>query len=140
MLTRFIPVLPILIMVVVAGNQHRLAHTRDLSPWSGGGFGMFASVDSPNGRHLRAYVQNSGVRKEIVFPSDLDDEVLRAATLPSDYRLRRLADSISMLEADSSFTWDEAVIEVFSVRYDTESLTPEGVLLRAARFEFPAAP
>jgi hypothetical protein len=139
-LARFIPLLPILILVVVAGNQHRLAHTRDLSPWSGGGFGMFASVDSPNGRHLHAYVQNTGVRKEIVFPPDLADEVLRAAVLPTDYQLSRLVDSIATLEADSPFEWDEAVIEVFSVRYDTRSLTPEGVLLRTARFEFPAGP
>jgi len=101
---------------------------------------MFASVDSPNGRHLHAYVQNTGVRKEIVFPTDLADEVLRATTLPTDYQLSRLVEHIATLEADSSFNWDEAVIEVFSVRYDAKSLTPEGVLLRTGRFEFPTAP
>ena len=101
---------------------------------------MFASIDSPNGRHLHAYVQNTGVRKEIVFPPDLADEVLRATTLPTGYQLSRLVDHIAMLEADSSFSWDEAVIEIFSVRYDAESLAPEGVLLRTARFEFPSAP
>ncbi len=40
------------ILVTVGLLQIYLAHTVDLSPWKGGGFGMFAAIDSPSMRVL----------------------------------------------------------------------------------------
>jgi hypothetical protein len=42
--------LPSLILVGVAIVQIYLAHTVNLTPWKGGGFGMFAAIDSPSMR------------------------------------------------------------------------------------------
>jgi hypothetical protein len=42
------------ILVGVALLQLTLAHTANLSPWKGGGFGMFAAVDSPSMRTVAA--------------------------------------------------------------------------------------
>jgi hypothetical protein len=42
------------ILVGVAVLQLTLAHTANLSPWKGGGFGMFAAVDSPSMRIVAA--------------------------------------------------------------------------------------
>ena len=41
--------LPAIVLVVVALNQLRLAHTHQLSPWSGGGFGMFSLAHAIRG-------------------------------------------------------------------------------------------
>jgi hypothetical protein len=38
------------ILVAVAVGQLFLVSFRELSPWKGGGFGMFASVDAPSMR------------------------------------------------------------------------------------------
>jgi hypothetical protein len=44
------------LLVAVAARQLYLSHTQRLSPWKGGGFGMFASVDLPQYRVVRAYL------------------------------------------------------------------------------------
>lgn len=46
--------LPCLILIVVAVVQLYLAHTANLTPWKGGGFGMFAAIDSPTMRVIWA--------------------------------------------------------------------------------------
>lgn len=43
MLFRF---LPAMLLVAVACNQFRLTITADLTPWKGGGFGMFSTIDN----------------------------------------------------------------------------------------------
>ena len=46
-----------LLLVAVATNQVRLATTADLTPWLGGGFGMFASPDRVDHRAMRGYFE-----------------------------------------------------------------------------------
>ena len=47
--------LPAAVLIATAGRQIVLARTAHLTPWSGGGFGMFATTDG--GRFLpRAHV------------------------------------------------------------------------------------
>ena len=53
---RFLPYLPPLALAVVAVAQFALAHGVPLSPWKGGGFGMFATLDQPRARTLRVHV------------------------------------------------------------------------------------
>ena len=42
--------LPPMMLVVVATCQMVFAHSGTLTPWKGGGFGMFSTIDSPAGR------------------------------------------------------------------------------------------
>lgn len=42
-----------LLLLVVAGRQMILVHTEGLSPWHGGGFGMFASIDRDERRLIK---------------------------------------------------------------------------------------
>ena len=44
--------LPAIILVSIAGNQVRLVHSRDLSPWRGGGFGLFSTIDRATERRI----------------------------------------------------------------------------------------
>ena len=44
--------LPAIILVSIAGNQVRLVHSRDLSPWRGGGFGLFSTIDRAAERRI----------------------------------------------------------------------------------------
>lgn len=127
--------LPAALLTLVATNQLRLAATEGLSPWSGGGFGMFSSTDSPGQRHLHAFVQNAGIRREVALPADLAETVRRATTLPSRRRLSSLAAELAELESRGSVRWDEIDLQVWAIDHDPRTLTPRGRLVRIERFD-----
>lgn len=127
--------LPAALLTLVATNQLRLAATEGLSPWSGGGFGMFSSTDSPGQRHLHAFVQNAGIRREVALPADLAETVRRATTLPSRRRLSGLAAELAELESGGSVRWDEIDLQVWAIDHDPRTLAPRGRLVRIERFD-----
>jgi hypothetical protein len=45
-----------LVLIGIACLQLYLAHSHHLTPWKGGGFGMFSTVDSQGARFLRIYL------------------------------------------------------------------------------------
>lgn len=50
---------PVAIMCLVAAVQVYLATAHHLSPWKGGGFGMFASTDDPGSRFIECVGQTT---------------------------------------------------------------------------------
>ena len=126
--------LPAAVLVVVAANQFRLALTEDVSPWSGGGFGMFSSTDAPNNRHLHAFVQNEGIRREVAVPARLEVAVRRATTLPTRQRLGKLGKELASMESGGRIRWDEIELQVWALTYDPDTLLPEGRLVKTERF------
>ena len=126
--------LPALLLVAVGANQLRLTRVENLSPWSGGGFGMFSTTDAPGNRHLHAFVQNEGIRREIAVTTDLQRQVRRATTLPTRTRLRALADVLMLREYGNRVAWDEIEIQVWAVEYDPATLAPGGDLVRKEKF------
>ena len=126
--------LPAVLLATVAMNQLRLAHTESLSPWSGGGFGMFSTTDSPDNRHLHAVVQNESIRREVAIPKALATETLRVTTLPTRKRLGALAAELALIESDGLIVWDEIEVQVWVVEYQAGSLAPHGRLLTKERF------
>lgn len=127
--------LPAALLIVVAANQFRLATTESLSPWSGGGFGMFSSTDSPGRRHLHAFVLNEAIRKEVVIPPQMAESVRRATTLPRRERLSELAAEFALLESRGRIRWDAVELQVWAVDYEPGSLAPSGRLVRKERFD-----
>lgn len=89
---------PVALLVVVALLQMTLAHTVGLSPWKGGGFGMFSTVDSPDYRMVIVTVRLEGSEGrvplrdmvETVGPAPLN----RVVAMPDDGALHRVADSV----------------------------------------------
>ena len=79
-------------MVLATGSQH-------LTPSKGGGFGMFATVDSLKTRLLRIYlVDAAGRSRPIRMPSHTWRRTLRhARALPTRQRLSRLARQVAQL-------------------------------------------
>jgi hypothetical protein len=127
--------LPVVLLVLVALNQQRLAHTASLSPWSGGGFGMFSTIDSPAARHLHVFLETEGIRRELDIPRQLAQEARRATTLPTRARLERFAAALTSEQDLGKIAWEDIDVQVWGVNYDPDSLTPTGVLLARERFE-----
>ncbi len=62
-----------------------------LTPWKGGGFGMFSTVDSPGGRTVRVYLETDDGDLPTKAPSWLSRRRKYARSFPAEFRVRSLA-------------------------------------------------
>lgn len=85
--------LPAAILVLVALLQIYLTHTANLSPWKGGGFGMFGAIDAPTMRVIQAEaLDQDGHLIQLDVYSALDDRTIRRIrTLPRQSDLEQIA-------------------------------------------------
>lgn len=124
--------LPPALLLAVAANQIFLARTQHLSPWLGGGFGMFASTEDRRHRHLHLIEQRPGVVRELRIPGSLYDGVRRALAHPTDRRLREIAREVaatSNLRPNASLR-----LELWQTRYAPGTLAPSSRALRTLVF------
>lgn len=73
------------LLLLVAGRQFYLAQTQLLTPWLGGGFGMFASIDRIDHRVVRAYAITEDSEIPLLLPR-LDDSFrtqMKARMMPA---------------------------------------------------------
>ena len=84
-----------ILLCVVACLQIYLAMTKSLSPWKGGGFGMFSTVDSPDARFLRIYLINGTEETSILLPDSLKMLGREVQTIPSVSLASRLAQQLA---------------------------------------------
>jgi hypothetical protein len=126
--------LPALQLVAVALAQIALAHRAHLSAWSGGGFGMFSTTDSPARRHLHAWAMRPGLRSELEISEDLEIPARRALALPIESRLRPLAETLARIEQEwgdpDAAPVESILLQVFRVEYGAD-LVPTGELLHS---------
>lgn len=129
--------LPVVLLVAVAVVQITAAKRGVLSPWLGGGFGMFSTTDSPSRRHLHAVALRSGLREEIEIPEDLEREVRRTLGLPTEHRMRVLARELEEFVRDfgdpDAGPLEAIAIGVYRVRFERETLAPAGEPLASLR-------
>ena len=112
--------LPVAVLVAVALHQLGATAYGDLTPWLGGGFGMFATLDTPGNRVLSAHVLEPDFRREIVIPQSLSDAAGRARAFPTR---RRLTDLAGRLAADPRYnrdTVEAVVLTVWRIRPEPE--------------------
>ncbi|WAS90637.1 hypothetical protein [Nannocystis punicea] len=110
---RLLAVGPVLLLCAVAALQVSLAATQSLSPWKGGGFGMFSTIDSPHGRVLRIYLVRGDQATPIAAPDMLRSLVQAARTIPTEDRLRALAVRLAQ------GTWVPLEVESAPARYSS---------------------
>ncbi len=80
-----------LLLCAIACLQIFLAMTKSLSPWKGGGFGMFSTVDSPDARFLRIYLLNGNEETAVLLPDHLKTLGRELQTIPSEALASELA-------------------------------------------------
>lgn len=81
---------PFLLCAVAAAQQAR-ARLLDLSPWKGGGFGMFSTIDSPGARFVRIYLVTAEKEIAVTVPAKYRRDAIRTRTDPTPWRAARLA-------------------------------------------------
>ncbi len=131
MLREVLARLPVLLLVAVAAQQVWLASTDALTPWCGGAFGMFSTLDSRGARVLRAVALGDGWEQELEIPAALQHAARRVAALPSAARLERFARALAPLADDDLGAPSALRIEVFTTEFARDDLRPGAVALRA---------
>lgn len=120
-----LPLLPAVVMTVVALFQIHLAHTERLDPWKGGGFGMFSTTEGGPHRHVHAYVSNVAGEERIDTPVSLEGLEERVRTLPTTSRVQRFARALAAANSHRAVR-----IEVWDTNFDPETLTPKAEVIR----------
>jgi hypothetical protein len=116
----------------VALWQIALARGAQLSGWSGGGFGMFATADAWGRRHLHATLLMPGARRELEAPAELREPLRRVLALPTDARLRAFGRELARTSDEPG---DAVSLTVYGTQFDRDTLAPSGVLLNAVQVE-----
>ncbi len=135
-------VLPVGLLVAVACTQVTLSRTANLSPWKGGGFGMFSTTDDVGRRHVRVFVTAPDRSEEIAIPPSLEDAATRAAVLPGDVMLSRLARGVVARERRYRRAVETVRIEAWRIEYAPDTLAATTHLIRefVYRVDSPPAP
>jgi hypothetical protein len=134
--------LPVALLVAVSCAQVVLARTADLSPWKGGGFGMFSTTDDGARRHVRVFVSAPGRSEEIAITPSLEDAARRAAVLPGDLQLTRLAQRVAAREGRYGRPVERVRVETWRIDYAPDTLAATSRRLRefVYRVDASAAP
>lgn len=118
------------ILVVVGFIQLYLSHTAGLSPWKGGGFGMFAAIDSPSMRVLSA----EGISEDNQYLwldvlDDLDNATRqRIRSLPKSGDLEQIAAQLVDNEVVPMGARNQSVYQTFvSQNPDAQELSIPGL-------------
>lgn len=125
--------LPTLLLIAIAINQLILANFFNLSPWLGGGYGMFSTTDVGSNRHIHIYAKSEGIIKELIYPKALKDQVIRTKSFPTDKNLIALARRISEIEDDSALKSIEVL--VWKSQYKSKTLHPSGKMLKSVELK-----
>ena len=122
----------------MAATQIGLTQVQMLSPWKGGGFGMFSTLDERPFRYVRMFVRAPERSEELAVPPSLEELAASAEILPGDLQLERLARAVVAREQRRGQPAAEVRLEVWRVEFAAGTLAPRDHLLR--RYEFRAAP
>jgi hypothetical protein len=122
--------LPVFLLLVIACIQVTLVMTAGLSPWKGGGFGMFSTTDDGGRRYVRVFVSAVDRSEEITISASLDDAARRAALLPKDAELSRLARQVVERERRHQRPVEMVRIEAWRVGYARDTLAASTRLTR----------
>jgi hypothetical protein len=99
-----------------------------LTPWKGGGFGMFATNDHGGFRRVRVVQRTPEGERPVPVPDALERERRRAREAPSEANLRRLAEALRAGDPELR----ALRVEVWRTEFASEDLTPKRVLVASA--------
>jgi hypothetical protein len=123
-------IVPVALLLAVAGAQVALAGTAGLSPWKGGGFGMFSTTDDAGRRRVRVFVTAPERSEEIAIAPSLEDAAVRAGVLPGNRQLTRLARRVVEREQRYHRQVETVRIEAWRIEYAPGTLAATSRLVR----------
>ena len=117
--------LPILFFILIAGHHFYLVHNQHLSPWLGGGYGMFSSTDYGPSRFIKILgLKDNIIQEEVEIPEHLSALGQQVRSLPNNKNIQHLA-----IELENYFAFNQHVfpvirVEIWKTLYDSQTLKP----------------
>jgi len=99
-----------------------------LSPWKGGGFGMFASLDSGGFRRVRVVELAAGGERPVALPQELERLQRHVREVPRAANLRRFGEALRERAPDLG----ALRVEVWRTEFAPRDLAPSSVLVASA--------
>jgi hypothetical protein len=127
--------LPSVLLVVVAGTQIVLARTAGMTPWKGGGFGMFSTLDHGAYRGVEAVIEGPNRSEALEIPPSLEELAARAATCPTDWLLRQLAERIVSRERRYERSVSRVTLTAWRTEFDRVTLRANERTLRTYQYD-----
>lgn len=87
-----------LCLLLVAGLHLVRVWTSNQTPWKGGGFGMFSTVDAESARFLRCYLVTENGRLPLPIPQPREKTVAELRAAPTVAGLQQLAQRLAKHE------------------------------------------
>ncbi len=109
--------LPAAVLMTIACCQIALTRTSRLSPWKGGGFGMFASLDGIGFRSVRLFVDGPARSEELTVPASLAADAMKVAALPTERALRSFAGRVLARERQKQRPADSVRVDVWRTSF-----------------------
>ncbi|HSE42948.1 MAG TPA: hypothetical protein VLH08_19455 [Acidobacteriota bacterium] len=132
---KFTFLIPPVLLIIIALHQIYLSKVHDLSPWKGGGFGMFSSTDLGPARYVRVFLYATERSEELEIPDSLVEAAQKAATFPSDSLLDSFAEKIVQREDRYHRPVDSVRIEIWRTQFDRVTLKPQEQKVRNYVFQ-----
>ena len=128
---------PSALLVAIALIQITLAETAAMTPWKGGGFGMFSTLDHGAYRGVDAVIDGPDRSEAFDMPASLEEIAARAAAWPSDRLLRQLAQGIAARERRYERPVTRITITAWRIDVDRETLRLHERALRTLVYQGP---
>ena len=92
--------LPVLILVIVAVFQLAMSNFSDLSPWKGGGFGMFSSLKNPGMRRVHVRLNFADGQEKLVSSKQFSKMAVydQLRSFPKETKLLEFLEEIKLLK------------------------------------------
>jgi hypothetical protein len=120
MIARWVPAT---LLGVLAVAQIILALAGGLTPWKGGGFGMFSTLDHGAFRRLEVVLDAPDRSEGLEIPPSLEELAARGAAYPADWLLRQLAEGVVARERRYNRPVTRVKVSVWRTEFDPVYLT-----------------
>jgi hypothetical protein len=114
--------LPPALLVTVGVTQMVMSAHVQLTPWKGGGFGMFSTLDHAPFRGVDVVVEAPDRSEALSIPPSLEEAAARAVNCPADWLLRQLAEGIAARERRHQRPVSRVRLTVWGTHFDTTTL------------------
>lgn len=120
-----LPYLPILFFIIIVGHHFYLVKYHHLSPWQGGGYGMFSTTDYGPSRFIKIFTLNNNIiQEEIEIPEYLSQLSKQVRSLPNSKYIKNLAIELENYLAINQHSAPIIRVEIWKTNYDSETLRP----------------
>ena len=128
---RLLPPAALLVVGLVQVGAASLVH---LTPWKGGGFGMFSTLDHAAFRGIDVVIEAADRSETLEIPASLDLLAARVSNCPADWLLNRFAEAVVARERRNGRAVSHVQVTVWTTTFDRATLAAHKQTIRSFRY------